>query len=314
MLEQQFFNSLPAGNHNIPALLKEVQEKVSKNGPYLVLTLLDGKSEVSANYWNMSLQSIEAAQGDIVEVQLEKGRFKERDSYTVKGLKAAGQKYSLSDFIKTAPANPENMYEYLLSVANDLQYGLNQVTSALLVEHKEILLKATAAKSVHHNYISGLLWHTYRMTRAAQAMCQVYKSLDKSILICGTMLHDIGKVKELTSDVLGNTSYTVDGTLFGHALIGIQMIDQCASSYQVNEEALKMVKHIIASHHGKLEWGAITQPATAEAAMVHQLDMTDSRVEQYESEYWVLEAGTVSERKFGLEGACIYRMDIESNR
>ena len=182
------------------------------------------------------------------------------------------------------------------------------LVKSIYEENKTKLLYWSAAKSVHHNCYGGLLYHTLRMMRSAFTLTKVYTTINKDVLFAAVALHDIGKITELETDELGVADYTVDGTLFGHALLGIEMINAKASGY--NPELIRLLKHCLAAHHGQLDWGAVTIPAIPEAMMLHQIDMIDSRMYQFEKAIEeITEPGQLGDKVFGL-GTKVYRPTI----
>ena len=136
---------------------------------------------------------------------------------------------------------------------------------------------------------------------------KIYVKTNLEILICGTALHDIGKLTELNTDEFGSADYSVDGRLFGHAVIGMNMVDEEAKNGPYDPEQVRQIKHMIASHHGSLEFGAITTPATPEAFLLHEIDMIDSRMYIFGKETDKIEPGQMTERVFALENSSIYK-------
>ena len=158
------------------------------------------------------------------------------------------------------------------------------------------------------NFLSGLLYHTQRMVSMALKACETYPALDKELLVCGTALHDIGKVTCYETQNVGKSEITVTGRLLDHAVVGILMGEEVAKSGIYHAEKLQMLEHMIASHHGKKEWDAITTQAFPEAEMLHLIDMIDSRMNMFEEAYKGQNAGTISQDKvFGLENSYIYK-------
>ena len=143
------------------------------------------------------------------------------------------------------------------------------------------------------------------MLKTGVIFSRVY-SFNKEILYTAIILHDMGKLQELETDSIGAADYTVDGILFGHTMLAIEWIDQMAaeataSGLPYDQEKIRLLKHCIASHHGKLEYGAVTMPATKEAMLLHEIDMIDSRMYQYEQVEKELKPGEMSEHIFGLD-------------
>ena len=189
----------------------------------------------------------------------------------------------------------------------DDDYSAAALTIRLLNSNKEAFCKSSAAHSIHHDMRGGLLYHTFRMVYNALYVSKVYTTLNLELLVCGTALHDIGKLTELDTDELGSADYSVDGRLFGHAVIGMEMVSEEAKKGPYNEEEVRQLRHMIASHHGSLEYGAITTPATPEAFILHELDMIDSRMYIFEKEMGKVDPGEMTDRIFALENSSLYR-------
>ena len=176
-------------------------------------------------------------------------------------------------------------------------------------DHKEELLRWAGALKLHHSVYGGLLYHIYRMLKAAEKACEVYPDLDKELLLIGVALHDIGKLKELNTNEMGVSEFTPDGNLSGHILCGIELLDHAVWEMEEkpSEEEYKLVKHMIASHHGALEYGAIVVPATPEAMVLNYLDLIDSRMYMFEETLSGMEPGSVSPSVWALGGTHVYK-------
>lgn len=293
-------------------LLTGVEEKTTTTGKsYVVLSLSDGTETISAKMWETDKNAIKAESGSLVKVSIKVGSFQGKKDYVVSSCEVQPEtgEYRISDFVKTAPVNTSAMYDYLLKVADNLDNkGIASTTRYILEKNKAKLLTWAAAVGVHHNYASGLLYHMYRMTQAALYMSKVYTGLNKSVLVAGAMLHDMGKLDEMDTDAIGNATFTVSGNLFGHLFLGAEAFRKAAEETGLDQNDSLQISHIIASHHGKGEWGAITVPSTMEAIVVNHLDMIDSRVEQVETIVNGMENQTFTQEKFyTLDGAHIYK-------
>ena len=289
-------------------LLQAVNEAETKSGkPYCRLTLSDGESVITANIWDRKKEEIRIPEKSLVGVEMYPKPYNDTISYEVYKYMPAPSDAQIEDFVIHAPYKGEDMYEDILKVVSSAcDSPLSDLVKGIYEENKEKLLYWSAAKAVHHACYGGLLYHTMRMVRAALVLCRVYTGIKKDVLLAGVALHDIGKLVELDTDSLGVADYSVDGTLFNHAYLGMRMVEQKAAVLGTPEELTRQVLHIIASHHGQLEWGAMCLPATPEASLVHEIDMIDSRQYQYEEQLKDLAPGELSERVFGL-GAKVYR-------
>ena len=155
---------------------------------------------------------------------------------------------------------------------------LKDMMAAILIDFRSKIMYWAAAKSMHHNLYGGLLYHMYRMGKNADMQCDLYPMLNRDLLICGVYLHDIGKLMELDTSIMGSAEYTLTGNLLGHLYLGMNLLEDYALRFKLPEELKLQLLHMIASHHGKQEYGAIVVPKTLEAEMLHFLDMIDSKM------------------------------------
>ena len=159
----------------------------------------------------------------------------------------------------SAPMDPVDMFNKIHSFATGLGvYGM--LVCTLLEENREKLITWAAGKSVHHNIRGGLLYHTYTMLQSASQLYKVYKNilpLDRDLLFAGVILHDIGKVRELSCSSIMSIDYTPDGNLLGHLFIGAEMVGECARKLGLPEEKTLLLQHMLLSHHGKREMGQL---------------------------------------------------------
>ena len=336
------FDETDIGNtYDMTLLVIWIEERTTKKGdPYCRLTLSDGKSQQETNLFNNTTKDSLKLQGiteeTAVDVRLKCTEYLNQKNFTVDSINPA----SLSDedkatLIKMPPVSRKKMLMEMIGTVLDSSgrtydketffipeddYSLTALTVNLISKNSKAFCSSSAAKSMHHNLMGGLLYHSYRMVKAADSMCNVYTGLNRELLVCGTALHDIGKIEELSTSGLGSANYTPDGRLFGHALIGIEMIDRAvaeadakAGKETYNREEVRLLKHLIASHHGILEWGAIALPAIPEAMVLHNIDMIDSRMYMYEEGTAGTKPGSVSDYINGIAGdgrATIYRPEL----
>jgi 3'-5' exoribonuclease len=163
---------------------------------------------------------------------------------------------------------------------------LKQLVRTLLEEHKDLFRKMPAAMNMHHAYTAGLLEHVWSMARIsgfvadhyAQYYSELNPPLDKGVVVAAAILHDIGKIRELSYNPSG-ASYTTDGWLIGHILMGRDMVREAARKIAgFPEPILLNLEHAILSHHGKREFGAPVLPQTLEALLVSYIDELDAKI------------------------------------
>ena len=143
---------------------------------------------------------------------------------------------------------------------------------------RSLLLKAPAAKSVHHAYAGGLLEHMLSVAEICMLMADHYPDLDRQTLLAAALLHDIGKIDEMGGLLV--TEYTDEGRLLGHIVQGIVMLEPHLRKSGLEPGLIMHFKHLIASHHGELQFGAVREPSTPEAFVLHHADNIDAKLAQ----------------------------------
>lgn len=322
------FNDTEIGStYNYTVLVTEMTERVSKTDkPFVNFVFSDGVDKIQANFFDKTEEAIKALGvdvGKVVDLTFNVKLYNNKKNFTVENVIVCPDPAAkVESFVQSPPFEIGYMYKSIIDTIkkvsgrsydlNDLDvpsddYSAAALTIRLLNKNREAFCKSSAAHSIHHDMRGGLLYHTFRMVYTAVYVCKVYKVLNPEILVCGTALHDIGKLHELDTDELGTADYSVDGRLFGHAVIGMEMVAEEAKNGSYDPEDVRQLRHMIASHHGQLEFGAITTPATPEAFMLHELDMIDSRMYIYEKEMGKVEPGQMTDRVFALENSSIYK-------
>ena len=308
-MEVKKINEINKGySASVSCLLKKIDQLETRTGKsYCVIQVSDGEESIDAKIWNAQKESAGLVPGKVYDFQLQHQEYNGASSWVVESYSKERDDLSAKDFLEHAPIEGDVMWKEIVATVNNLPEDLRKICTLILGENQKMKYWS-AAKSVHHSFYEGLLYHTYRMLLLAKKMVEVYPAVNKDVLFTAVILHDIGKVDEMEFDLTtGATAYTVDGQLFGHALIGIKKIWTAKAKLSLNDsESIRMVEHCIAAHHGQLDWGAITVPATVEAQLLHLIDMVDSRIEIFEEQGKNLEPGSMSDKVFSL-GTGIYK-------
>ena len=196
-------------------------------------------------------------------------------------------------------------------IADITDCDLRTVTEYLIKQNEKNFRMWSAAKSVHHNYLRGLLYHICRIVANIKCISEVY-GLNKDLLMSAAILHDIGKLRELKMDSIGNAEYTKEGNLYGHLYLGAVMVQEACETTMVSKSSnsIQLLIHMILSHHGKLEYGAVKSPETREAYVLHLLDDMDSKLWVYEDIMKNTEPGTFSQPNRWLDGTVVYNTDV----
>ena len=296
-------------------LLSSCSQRISSNGkPFLSAVLSDRTRSVDAKVWDYSGPLGAADAGRPVKVRGTVTEFRGSFQINVDRIRLTGPQDSVdfSALIPTAPIDADALYEELLStVASMEDADYRAICTEMLRRHGDALRTIPAAKSVHHSFRCGLLMHTAYMLRLAGFIASLYHdTVDRSLLLAGTLLHDFGKTAEFNFSPLGLvTDYSVEGQLLGHLVICAQEVGEVAAALAVPEEKSILLRHLILSHHGEPEFGAAVRPQCVEGELLSYIDMIDSRVEICREALSETAAGAFSERIFALDGRRIYRHD-----
>ena len=196
--------------------------------------------------------------------------------------KAHEGEYNPADYLPVSENSTDDMYGQIIGMIKSVK---NEYLSALLnklfVEDKEFLKsfqEHSAAKTVHHGFIGGLMEHTLSVTKLCDYMANAYPLLKRDLLITASLLHDVGKTKELSSFPMND--YTDEGQLLGHIVIGVEMIgDAVRNIPDFPEKLANELKHCIVAHHGELEYGSPKKPALAEAMALNLADNADAKMQ-----------------------------------
>jgi 3'-5' exoribonuclease len=283
-MKKQYIGDLRAGQSLDDLFLltsKRLAHKKDGN-PYLTLSLEDRSGSLAGVVWDQVERISAAAQvGDVVHAQGSVGEFRDRLQVVVRQLAAqpAGS-FDAADFLPATNRNRGAMFE-----------RLTQLTAGIANPHLKTLMErfwsdpdfvaafktAPAAKRMHHAYIGGLLEHTLSMALLCDRIGGHYAGIDMDLLLCGAILHDIGKTRELTYQI--GFDYSDEGRLLSHIVIGLEMVDakirQIADFPKVVADLLK---HLIVSHHGSRELGSPEPPKTIEALLLNHIDEIDSKI------------------------------------
>ena len=261
---------------------KDVRQK--KTGePYLSLTLGDRTGEIDARMWDNAAEVIDTFErDDFLKVrgllQVHQGRLQ----LTVhKLVRQTPESVDQTDFFPASSRNPEEMFGDLQNIVAGIQSVPLRSLLEEFVNDPEIARRwklAPAAKNVHHAFLGGLLEHILSMCTVAKLLAAHYRDIDVDLLLTGVLLHDIGKIHELTYD--RSFGYSAEGQLIGHINIGLRMIDDKIRRVPDFPERLRtLLEHMILSHHGELEYGSPKVPLFAEAMLLHHIDNMDSKIE-----------------------------------
>lgn len=269
-------------------LLKELIRSETRAGkPYLTLKLLDKTGELTGRIWDEADRwEQECLAGQAISVRGRAQSYKGSLQLVISTVRRLEEEsVDFSRFIPTAAGDLETMANELLALARSVDDAF--IRKLLLKFFSDTGLfdrfkRAPAAKSMHHAYLGGLLEHTLHVARLADRVCGLYPSLDRSLLMAGAILHDVGKVEELSLSS-GLFDYTDPGRLVGHMVLGVEMVGEKIGRIKDFPPELTMrIKHLILSHHGRHDFGAPTLPMLQEAFVLNFIDDLDAKINYIE--------------------------------
>jgi 3'-5' exoribonuclease len=262
--------------------IKDVRQKKSGE-PYLSLLLGDRTGEVDAKMWDNVAEVMDTFdRDDFVKVKGLLQIFQNRPQLTIhKMVRVLDSEIDFGDYFPVSERDPMEMFAELRGIVAGIgNVHLRGLLDAFLDDEPlaRMYRTAPAAKHVHHAWLGGLLEHVLSICHLCRMTAAHYRYLDLDLLLTGAVLHDIGKVAELTYE--RSFGYSSEGQLLGHIVIGLRMLHQKLQRFpEFPPKLCTLVEHMIISHHGELEFGSPKVPLFAEALLLHQLDNLDSKME-----------------------------------
>lgn len=264
------------------AVLRKDMRRKQNGEPFLALELADRTGRVAANDWDHVAEYDSVFEpGTVVKVQARAGEYNGRVQLTIlRARRCREDEYQLQDFLAASARDPGEMLEELRSLVRGMgDPWLRRLLELALETCGEELQCAPAAARIHHAYLGGLIEHVLSLSHAAMKLCDHYQRLNRDLLLAGCVLHDIGKIRELGISAAA-IGYTASGRLVGHVAEGLLLVDRLAGSIEgFPAQALMLVRHLIVSHHGEPEFGALKPPATPEALALHYIDNLDAKLD-----------------------------------
>ncbi len=257
--------------------------KTKAGKTYYSLILQDKSGTVDAKIWDLSSGIDHFDAMDYIKIDADATSFQGSLQLNVKRVRKAGEgEYEPSDYLPTSSKDVREMYSQLMSYINSVK---NEYLKALLqsffVEDKEFVKNFcahSAAKTIHHGFVGGLLEHTLSVTKLCDYISGYYTAVNRDLLITAAIFHDIGKVSELSG--FPENDYTDDGQLLGHIVIGVEMIgDHIRNINGFPPKLASELKHCILAHHGEYEYGSPKKPAIIEALALNLADNTDAKLQ-----------------------------------
>lgn len=281
---------------------------VSNNGqPYLSLTLQDKTGTIDAKKWDSSDEDFAICTiGNVIKINLDVIEY--RGVLQAKVLKVEAidqQKLDYTRFCLSSPIAQEELVrklnKYISFIENE---DCKKIIDLVFKRHYEEFISYPAATRNHHEFSSGLLYHTVSMLDLAAVIVNLYPKLSRDLLFTGVILHDIGKTIELSGPIA--TKYTLEGKLIGHITLMVAEVRSICEQANIHSEVPLLLEHMILSHHGEQEFGSPVPPLTREAFALHMIDDFDAKMIMIDKALIGVKEGDFSLRIPSLDGRSFY--------
>ena len=299
-------------------MIKSVSVKTGSTGkPYLDVVLGDRTGEINGKKWDVGASDHLLKEKDIVKIIATVNEFNSQLQLKIQRIRKAlpetipDDVMDMGDFVKAAPEDPDEMYNYIMDTCLSFEDDdYRALCRKALEDNKEKLMYYPAASKNHHAELGGLLYHTKRMLMNGERVCEVYKNLNRDLLLAGVIMHDMQKLFEIDADTDGMSSgYSFEGQLLGHIVMGVKYVDELSLKLNIGTEKRIMMEHMILSHHYEPEYGSPKKPLFPEAEVLHYLDILDARMYDMEEALKNTEPGGFSDRVWTLDNRRMYKSE-----
>lgn len=316
-------NSTVSSTDLVVRLEKVIVSTATNGSSYLILNLSDKTGRVEARKWSVTEEDKQLLQPNSfvlfknAAVNEFRGvlQLKVNDYSILSETELNNLGLEVKDFFIEAPINIEKNYAELINILEGITNDTYRVlTIGLIKKYEKEFLSYPAAMTIHHNVKGGLFWHSFTLVKNALALkpSYAYASIDWELLICGAILHDIGKVIEI-NDPTG-TDYSLQGKIIGHISIGNTELNKLSETLNIYKdeqgninESLTLLQHMIIASHGKKEYGSPTEPVIIEAIMLSMFDDLDAKVFKINDELNKVEYKTWTPRIISVDGKMFYK-------
>ena len=297
-------------------LIKSAEVRQTRAGKdYIAFTFQDDSGEIEGKLWDAQPHNVaEYTAGKVVHMQGRREVYNNTPQVNqlVLRLPRAGEPNDPANFKEKPPVDPKDLRDYLAQMIFKIENPVWQrVVRALYSKYDKEFYSYPAAKTNHHAFESGLAFHTATMVRLADAIGDIYPQLNKSLLFAGIMLHDLAKVIELSGP--DDTEYTVRGNLIGHIALIDEEITKVLLELKIDDskEDVIVLRHVILSHHGLLEYGSPVRPRIMEAEIIHIIDNLDAEMMMMTGALAKVGEGEMTSRIFAMDNRSFYKPNLD---
>ena len=290
-------------------LIHRATQGVTAQGKnYMTLYLQDKSGDIEAKLWTVTKDDMKILKPEIIVwVKGDVINYRGRKQMKVNQFRLATAEDGVKtqDFVDGAPLSPNEIQDELSHFILEIENAhLQRITRHLLKKYQDKFFTYPAASSHHHNFAGGLSYHVLTMLKIAKSLCDIYPLLNRSLLYSAIILHDIGKVRELSGPVA--TTYTVEGNLLGHISIASDEVAETAKELGIDSEEVMLLRHMILKKKKKMEFGSPKLPHLKEAEILFFIDNIDAKMNMFDKAFKKTEKGQFTERIFGMDNRQFY--------
>lgn len=281
----------------------------SKGAPYLNLVFQDSSGSMDAKFWDVKPEDeAKAEAGKVVDAAVDVILYNRALQMRVNRIDRADvTDEEMAEYIPASSIGAQKMREEIYRLADSIQnVTMRRLVLAMLARTQERFFAYPAASRIHHGYMGGLAEHTLGMAQTAEVICRQYPQLNRDLLMAGTLIHDMGKTAELGG--LVSAEYSLEGRLTGHiSICHGWLVEEADRLGLADREETLCLRHMVLSHHGKMEFGSPVVPVLMEAEVLNLIDNLDARLNTLKQAFDGLEAGQWTAKLFALENRQFYK-------
>jgi 3'-5' exoribonuclease len=287
-MSRKFISQLNGGTTIDEIFLVQNKDlRTTKTGSlYIQAQLSDRTGLIDARMWDASTPFFESLGNDtFLRIKGRTEVYQNKIQLIMKHISKTSQEdIKLEDYLPSTDKDVNEMFSELKNIIGSIKQPFLQKLLNLFLSDKDFcrdFCSAPAAVRYHHAFLGGLLEHTLSVAKLGDKIAPLYPNINRDLLVCGIILHDIGKISELCYEK--NFNYTDEGHLIGHLISGVLIVEEKAKQIDnFPKTLLDLLRHMILSHHGEYEWGSPKLPTTLEALALHYLDNIDAKIHAFD--------------------------------
>ncbi len=301
------------GEHiEINLLISNLIKGTTNSGsPYLSLTLQDCTKSIDAKLWDVKPElSSQIEVGKVYDFDLEIIKYKNNlQAKVLKVLPISQTNINMEEYLFSSPISKDVLRETIQEGINRINNNnIAKIVSSMLNYYSNDVYEYPAASKIHHNFIGGLATHVSGMLKIAMALCEIYPNINSDYLYAGVILHDLGKIEEILSPIV--SEYSIQGKLLGHISIMDARLAQIGQELKLDDsKELLILRHMVLSHHGELEYGSPMRPETLEAEILSQIDNIDAKINIISKALDEIKPGEFTQKLFAMDNRSFYKYE-----